>query len=173
MRNDDVLWEIWIDGFDTARQLRANSWAEIPGGDEKTRSAWAGLVALVQIGLGESTLPKEQVDDLIAKAPDLIPHYIETLNACRPTQNRSTTLRKGGPQRAMPLRLRKEIQAMLRPQLTREFSLHATSSPRKALHCLVDSEIRIDADPSRIRFSMRISTADATRVGINSDFRIY
>ena len=58
----------------------------------------------------------------------------------------------------MPLRLRKEIQAMLRPQLTGEFSLDATSSPRKVLHCL-DSEIRIDADPSRILFSIRISTA--------------
>src|SRR5258706_10733043 len=37
---------------------------------------------------------------------------------CRPTQNQSTKLRKGGPKRAMPLRLGKEIQAMLRPQLT-------------------------------------------------------
>jgi uncharacterized protein len=27
MRNDEVLWEIWIDGFDTARQLRAGCWA--------------------------------------------------------------------------------------------------------------------------------------------------
>src|SRR5258707_5731458 len=79
--------------------------------------------------------------------------------SCRPIQNRGTKLRKGGPQRAMPLRLRKEIQAMLRTKLTGEFSLDATSPPRKVLHCLVDSEIRIDADPSRIRFSIRISTA--------------
>src|SRR5258705_11943519 len=78
--------------------------------------------------------------------------------SCRPIQNRGTKLRKGGPQRAMPLRLGKEIQAMLRPQFTGEFSLDATSSPRKVLHCL-DSEIRIDADPSRILFSIRISTA--------------
>src|SRR5258705_11520203 len=78
--------------------------------------------------------------------------------SCRPIQNRGTKLRKGGPQRAVPLWLRKEIQAMLRPQLTGEFSLDATSSPRKVLHCL-DSEIRIDADPSRILFSIRINTA--------------
>ena len=58
----------------------------------------------------------------------------------------------------MSLWLRKEIQAMLRPQLTGEFKLDATSSQRKVLHCL-DSEIRIDADPSRILFSIRISTA--------------
>src|SRR6478672_1715034 len=77
---------------------------------------------------------------------------------CRSTQNQSSKLRKGGPERAVPLWLRKEIQAMLRPQLTGEFKLDATSSQRKVLHCL-DSEIRIDADPSRILFSIRISTA--------------
>ena len=82
-RHDDVLWEIWIDGFDTALQLRPEAWAKVRGSDGDARSALAGLVALVQIGQGESTLTKEQVDDLTAKAPDLIPHYIETLNAWR------------------------------------------------------------------------------------------
>ena len=86
MRNDDVLWEIWIDGFDTARQLRRPTLGANPAGDAKARNAWAGLVTLVQIGRGESTLPKEQVNDLVAKAPDLIPHYIETLNAWRISQ---------------------------------------------------------------------------------------
>jgi hypothetical protein len=76
----------------------------------------------------------------------------------RPIQNQGPKLWKGGPERAVPLWLRKEIQTMLRPQLTGEFSLDATSSPRKVLHCL-DSEIRIDADPSRILFRIRISTA--------------
>jgi uncharacterized protein len=85
-RHDEILWEIWIDGFDTALQLRPGAWARLRGGDEGARSALAGLVNLVQIGRGESTLPKEQVDDLTAKAPDLIPHYIETLNAWRISQ---------------------------------------------------------------------------------------
>jgi len=85
-RNDEILWELWIDGFDTALQLRPGAWARLRGGDEGVRSALAGLVTLVQIGRGESTLPKEQVHDLTAKAPDLIPHYIETLNAWRISQ---------------------------------------------------------------------------------------
>jgi uncharacterized protein len=85
-RHDEVLWEIWIDGFDTALQLRPEAWAKLHDSDGDTRGALAGLVALVQIGRGESTLPKEQVDDLTAKAPDLIPHYIETLNAWRISQ---------------------------------------------------------------------------------------
>jgi uncharacterized protein len=85
-RHDEILWEIWIDGFDIALQLRPEAWAKLRGSDGDTRGALAGLVALVQIGRGESTLPKEQVDDLTAKAPDLITHYIETLNAWRISQ---------------------------------------------------------------------------------------
>jgi uncharacterized protein len=85
-QHDEILWEIWIDGFDTALQQRPEAWTKVRGSDGATRSALAGLVALVQIGRGESTLPKEQIDDLTAKAPDLIPHYIETLNAWRISQ---------------------------------------------------------------------------------------
>ena len=82
-RHDEILWEIWIDGFDTALQLRPVAWAKLRETDEETRGALAGLVRLVQIGRGESTLPKDQIDDLTAKAPDLIPNYIEALNAWR------------------------------------------------------------------------------------------
>lgn len=96
-RHDDILWEIWIDGFDTALQLRPGAWARLRGGDEGVRSALADLVTLVQIGRGESTLPKEQVDDLTAKAPDLIPHYIETLNAWRISQQVAGQVRAEGP----------------------------------------------------------------------------
>jgi uncharacterized protein len=96
-RHDEILWEIWIDGFDTALQLRPGAWARLRGGDEGVRSALADLVTLVQIGRGESTLPKEQVDDLTAKAPDLIPHYIETLNAWRISQQVAGQVRAEGP----------------------------------------------------------------------------
>jgi uncharacterized protein len=95
-RHDEILWELWIDGFDTALQLRPEAW-EVRGSDGDARSALAGLVALVQIGRGESTLPKEQIDDLIAKAPDLIPHYIETLNACRISQHAAGRPRTEAP----------------------------------------------------------------------------
>jgi len=96
-RHDDILWEIWIDGFDTALQLRPEAWVKLRGSDGDTRGALAGLVALVQIGRGESTLPKEQVDDLTAKAPDLIPHYIETLNAWRISQEVAGQVRAAAP----------------------------------------------------------------------------
>jgi uncharacterized protein len=96
-RHDDILWELWIDGFDTALQLRPGAWAGVGGGDEDVRVALAGLVTLVQIGRGESTLPKEQVDDLTAKAHDLIPHHIETLNAWRISQQVTGQVRAEAP----------------------------------------------------------------------------
>jgi uncharacterized protein len=85
-RHNEILWEIWIGGFHTALKLRPEAWAKVRGSDGDARSALAGLVALVQIGRGESTLPKEQIDGITAKAPDLIPHYIKTLNAWRISQ---------------------------------------------------------------------------------------
>ncbi len=96
-RHDEVLWEIWVGGFDTALQLRPEAWAKVLGNDEDAHSALAGLVTLVQIGRGESTLPKEQIDNLTAKAPDLIPHYIETLNAWRIGQQVGGQFREEAP----------------------------------------------------------------------------
>ena len=96
-RHDEVLWEIWIDGFDTALQLRPEAWVKLRDSGGDTCGALAGLVALVQIGRGESTLPKEQVDDLTAKAPDLIPHYVETLNAWRICQQVAGQVRAEAP----------------------------------------------------------------------------
>jgi uncharacterized protein len=96
-RHDDILWELWIDGFETALQLRPGAWAGVRGGAEDVRGALAGLVTLVQIGRGESTLPKVQVDDLTAKAPDLIPHYIEILNAWRISQQVAGQVRAEAP----------------------------------------------------------------------------
>jgi uncharacterized protein len=96
-RHDEVLWEIWIDGFDTALQLRPEAWAKLRGSDGDTRCALSGLLTLVQIGRGESTVPKEQVDDLTAKAPDLIPQYIETLNAWRISQEVAGQVRAEAP----------------------------------------------------------------------------
>ncbi len=96
-RHNEILWEIWIDGFDTALQLRPEAWAKVRGGEGRALSALAGLVALVQIGRGESMLPKEQINEITAKAPDLIPQYIENLNAWRISQQVGGQFREEAP----------------------------------------------------------------------------
>ena len=41
-RHDDVLWELWIEGFETAMQLRPESWGVLLQSDEDTRTALSG-----------------------------------------------------------------------------------------------------------------------------------
>lgn len=78
-RHDDVLWELWIDGFDAAMQLRPESWGSImeDGGDPA--DALIGLTCLSLINQGQADLPTDAADALSTEAPDLIPLWIETL----------------------------------------------------------------------------------------------
>lgn len=82
-RNDDVIWEMWIDGFEQAMQLRPQSWSTFLGMDEDTRIAIAGLLTLADIANGKSKLPKKDIDELQLAASDLIPAWVEGLNAAR------------------------------------------------------------------------------------------
>lgn len=85
-RHDDVLWELWIDGFEAAMRLRPQSWAEIADGDEDARTALAGLVMLADMNRGDSKLPDAEARNLAEIAPDLIAHGIVALNAWRFSQ---------------------------------------------------------------------------------------
>lgn len=82
-RHDEILWEFWVAGFETAMQLRPESWAAMLESDEDTQVALAGLVTLIEIGRNENRLSKPEADDLTENAPDLIAHWMETLNAWR------------------------------------------------------------------------------------------
>lgn len=60
MRHNEILWEIWIDGFDTALQLRPEAWAKVRGGDGDALSALAGLVALCRSVVAKARLQKNR-----------------------------------------------------------------------------------------------------------------
>jgi uncharacterized protein len=83
LRHDETLWEIWIKGFARAMALRPESWAAIPVTDAEARAALAGLVKLIDISSQESSRSKAEIDDLTVRAPDLIPGWVEDLNAWR------------------------------------------------------------------------------------------
>ena len=123
-RHNEVLWELWIDGFERAMRLRPQSWVKIADGDEEARTALAGLITLAEISRDDSSLAEAEIHDLTEEAPDLIPRWVERLNASRISQHLAGQsgmptpfLRQSGPQRPMPMRLRQEIQEVLRPQL--------------------------------------------------------
>lgn len=82
-RNDDTMWEIWIEGFARAVALRSSSWDNIAAADRGTRAALAGLQALIEIADGTSSRAKPEIDELTKVAPDLIPSWIDDLHAWR------------------------------------------------------------------------------------------
>ena len=106
-RHDDVLWELWIGGFERAVALRPESWPMIlDSDDEGVVAAIAGLMTLVAMRRGESELAEAERDELTTAAPDLIPQWVETLNAWRLKQYTanpsSPTAQYGRPGRNEP-----------------------------------------------------------------------
>ena len=89
-RNDDTMWEIWIEGFARAMALRPSSWHSIAAADRGTRAALAGLQALIEIADGTSTRAKPEIEELTKMAPDLIPSWLDDLHAWRVAQPSAT-----------------------------------------------------------------------------------
>jgi len=86
-RNDDVIWEMWIDGFEMAMRLRPKSWSAYFEMGQDAMAAIAGLLTLADIANGKSTLNQTDIDELQLAAPDLIPGWVEILNAARHDQH--------------------------------------------------------------------------------------
>lgn len=79
-RHDETLWEIWVEGFAAAIELRRESWrAMVVDFDEDAAAAFSCLVVLIDIARRESDLPPETIEEMTANAHDLIPGLVETL----------------------------------------------------------------------------------------------
>lgn len=96
-RNDDTMWEIWIEGFGRAMALRPSSWDSIAAADRGTRAALAGLQALIEIADGTSSRAKTEIDELTKMAPDLIPTWVDDLHAWHVAQARATPAKSSMP----------------------------------------------------------------------------
>lgn len=84
VRNDEVLWELWIEGFATAMDLRPDAWTALAdSSDADVLEAFGGLVTLVEIARDESSLDRPTIDALTDEAPGLIPTWVELLHAQR------------------------------------------------------------------------------------------
>ena len=97
-RNDDTLWEIWIEGFARAMALRPSSWDSIAAADRGTRAALAGLQALIEIADGTTSRAKPEIDELTKMAPDLIPSWLDDLHAWRVAQPSATPAKSIRPE---------------------------------------------------------------------------
>ena len=87
-RCDDVIWELWAEGFERALNLSPANWLAIPkSGDRQAIEALASLRSLIAINQLTSTSPKPEQNRLTEEAPDLIPEWVETLSYWRIAQN--------------------------------------------------------------------------------------
>lgn len=83
-RHDETLWEIWVEGFMAAIELRPESWMAMARDlDEDAEAAFSCMIVLIDIARGESDLPAETIEELTVKAQDLIPGLVETLYDAR------------------------------------------------------------------------------------------
>ncbi|TYC78761.1 UPF0149 family protein [Novosphingobium sp. BW1] len=83
-RNDDVLWELWVEGFVQAMDLAPDGWERIAvSGDAGCKAALKGMAKLHAIANGEAQLSRGKVEQWTREAPDLIPIWVETLHAWR------------------------------------------------------------------------------------------
>ncbi len=80
-RTDEVLWEMWVSGFESAMRLRMGAWQKIvESEDEEAGASVNMMLTLHGIAEGESDLPKSSIEDLRDKAPELITDMVIALN---------------------------------------------------------------------------------------------
>ena len=89
-RNDDVLWELWIEGFEKAVALRPAAWKAFLDADGDTVAAMSGMLMLADIARGDEEVKDR--DTASATAPDRIADWVVNLNEWRlanyqPTQS--------------------------------------------------------------------------------------
>lgn len=87
---DEILWEIWIEGFMEAVNLRPEAWNKLLEADGDTSEAMMGMVVLMQIVDKTKEIPDEMADEMTQRAQDLIPGWVVSLNNWRLANSSST-----------------------------------------------------------------------------------
>ena len=142
-RNDDVLWELWIEGFEKAIALRPASWKTLLDADVDTAAAMSGMLMLADIARGNKQV--KDGDILSAAAPEKIADWVVTLNEWRLAnyqqtagahpKTASTPTKKVGRNDPCPCGSARSFQALLPAQrmlLTASTAI-TTSAERSAL----------------------------------------
>jgi len=82
-RNGDVLWELWIEGFEKAVKLRPNIWQSLLDADMETAKALSGLLVLADIARRDERFSKLEYDALASTAHEYIGPFVLALNEWR------------------------------------------------------------------------------------------
>ncbi|WP_305971049.1 MULTISPECIES: UPF0149 family protein [unclassified Mameliella] len=78
--SDDVMWELWVDGFTRAMRLRPDAWSRLlDQASEEARAKMIFLMALQDIYTGQSNFTDDEIDEIDREAPDQIPNCVATI----------------------------------------------------------------------------------------------
>ena len=85
---DEVLWELWADGFARAMALRPDAWRPLEHTDGEAARALAGMRALIAIATcaADAELDAAPIAALTEAAPALIPGWVASLHGWRQRQ---------------------------------------------------------------------------------------
>ncbi|CAJ0882817.1 hypothetical protein AMST5_03372 [freshwater sediment metagenome] len=82
-RNGDILWEIWIEGFDKAMKLRPTAWLPLLEADTEISDAVRGLLTLTEVARREDQVSKIRREELQEIAHELIGPWVAAINEWR------------------------------------------------------------------------------------------
>ena len=94
-RHNEILWEIWVAGFEKAVKLRPSACQKLLTADHETAQAMSGLLTLADVDRHDSRITPEQLDALTAAAPHQIGPWVVTLNEWRLANYAPTRMRGG------------------------------------------------------------------------------
>ena len=80
-RNGDILWELWIEGFEKAVALRPAAWKKLFDADVDTAAAMSGMRLLADIALRRKEVDNR--DAILTAAPDKIADWVVAINEWR------------------------------------------------------------------------------------------
>jgi uncharacterized protein len=82
-RNGNILWELWIEGFEKAVKLRPSAWQRLLDADIETAKAMSGLLMLPDVARRDARFSKTECDSLASIAHERIGDWILTVNEWR------------------------------------------------------------------------------------------
>lgn len=82
-RTGALLWDIWVEGFAEAMDLRPQAWSALAAADEDADMALTQIALLIDVAFEESTLDSMEINALEAAAPALVTLSVQRLHAAR------------------------------------------------------------------------------------------
>lgn len=83
-RSNEVLWELWMDGFAQAMKLAPTGWNRIRASDDEgPKAALTGISTLASFADDRSTMTGAEEERWHSEAPALIPIWVQMLHEWR------------------------------------------------------------------------------------------